>query len=504
MENDSHREKSDCAAALKRHALTIIAAWTVLPAVLLLLSVAREMDRAAAFAADADEAILFDILGYVALWMAGAFGIRLGVGRLTQSEHGRTAAEGALLQSYEELEIKVRQRTAELGRANVRLKCEVEERIRAEVALRESEMKYRIVADNAYGWEFWLNTEGRFVYTSPACLEITGHGADEFAADPDLFYRIIHAEDRTVFLKHRLEVEQKLESDTVAFRIVRPDGGCRWIGHVCRPVYDNNGRYMGIRGSNRDISERKRAETAIQILNAELEQRVHKRTAQLEASNKELEDFCYAISHDLRAPLNRLEGYSRAMLEDCSALLDAQGRFYAERIEQGSLHLKRVIDALLELSRLTRSELIMQDVNLSEIARSAIEELKEMQPHRAVEFVAATDVVVKGDAGMLSLALRNLIDNAWKYTEKHPTAGIEFGVTEHERRRVYYVRDDGAGFDMQFAEKLFKPFERIHCPGEFTGNGIGLATAQRVIQRHGGRIWAEGAIEKGATFYFSI
>lgn len=503
MANDCTRKKTSC-ATLERYAWSLVAAWTILPAVFLVGSVVRETNHMAPITVVGHREILFNSLGYVILWMVGVGGICLVGRQLVRSERERTAAEEALLQSREDLESKVKERTAELEKANVRLKCEVVERMRAEEALRESEMKYRIVADNTYGWEFWLNPEGRFIYTSPACLDITGYSADDFAADPDLFYRIIHSDDRSSFRSHRHEVEQKFKSDVAAFRIIRPDGSCRWIGHVCRPVFDNNGNFIGIRGSNRDISERKQAEVEIRKLNEELEQRVLKRTAQLEASNRELEGFCYAISHDLRAPLNRLEGYSRAILEDCSELLDAQGRFYAERIEQGSLQLKRVIDVLLELSRLTRSELTVQDVNLSEIARSIIQELKEMHPDRVVEFVAAPDVMVKGDVAMLTIALKNLLDNAWKYTAKHSTAGIEFGITEHKRRRVCYVRDDGVGFDMKFAKKLFKPFESIHCPGEFPGNGIGLATVQRVIQRHGGRIWAEGAIEKGATFYFSL
>lgn len=489
---------------MERYAWSLVAAWTILPVVFLVGNVIHETNHLAPITVVGHRAILFNSLGYVILWMVGVGGICLVGRRLVRSERERTAAEGALLQSREDLESKVKERTAELEKANVRLKCEVVERMRAEEALRESEMKYRIVADNTYGWEFWLNPEGRFIYTSPACLDITGYSADDFAADPDLFYRIIHSDDRSSFRSHRHEVEQKFKGDVTAFRIIRPDGGCRWIGHVCQPVFDNNGNFIGIRGSNRDISERKQAEVEIRKLNEELEQRVLKRTAQLEASNRELEGFCYAISHDLRAPLNRLEGYSRAILEDCSELLDAQGRFYAERIEQGSLQLKRVIDVLLELSRLTRSELTVQDVNLSEIARLIIQELKEMHPDRVVEFDAAPDVMVKGDVGMLTIALKNLLDNAWKYTAKHSTAGIEFGIIEHKRRRVCYVRDDGVGFDMKFAKKLFKPFESIHCPGEYPGNGIGLATVQRVIQRHGGRIWAEGAIEKGATFYFSL
>jgi PAS domain S-box-containing protein len=447
---------------------------------------------------------LINGFGLMLLWGVGIGGICLGNRRLRQSEESLRKAEQALWKARQTLEIKVMERTSELEKANRRLRGEVEERLRVEAALRASEMKYRIVADNTYGWEFWQDPEGRFIYSSPACKEITGHGAEEFVADPELFRQIIFADDLKVYETHKKEVEINRRTNPVAFRIVRPDGSLRWIGHVCRPVHDDEGTFIGTRGSNRDISGRKHAEDEIRLLNMELEGRVRKRTAQLEASNWELEGFCYAISHDLRAPLTRLEGYSRALLEDCRESLDSQGRTYAECIQRNSIQLKEVIDILLELTMLTRSDLQVEEVNLSEICLSIMQDLQLAYAGRIIQWIVAPMVMAKGDKRLLVLALRNLLDNACKYSAKHQQATIQFGVMEVKKRTVYFIRDDGAGFDMKFAKKLFKPFERIHRPEEFSGVGIGLATVQRVIQRHGGRIWAEGEIEKGATFFFSL
>lgn len=248
----------------------------------------------------------------------------------------------------------------------------------------------------------------------------------------------------------------------------------------------------------------KESEERYRKLNAELEQRIMERTAQLEASNRELEGFCYAISHDLRAPLIRLEGFSRALLEDGGERLNPQGKLYAERIESSSRHLRALIDALLDMTRHTRSEMYTHEVNLSAITHSVASELKKEAPMRDVEFIVAPDAVANGDPRLLQVVLENLIGNAWKFTEKHEIARIEFGVAEDEGGPVFFVRDDGAGFDMRYAEKMFQPFQRLHSPAEFHGTGIGLATVQRIIQRHGGRIWAEGEEEKGATFYFTL
>lgn len=242
----------------------------------------------------------------------------------------------------------------------------------------------------------------------------------------------------------------------------------------------------------------------IRSLNEELEKRVNERTAQLEASNRELEAFAYSVSHDLRAPLRSIDGFSKALLEDYPDKLDETGRDYLERIRAGSRHMAGLIDEMLQLSRITRSEIRRESVDLSAKAVEIAAELRRRQPERRVEIMIEEGMTAEGDPQLLEVVLENLLGNAWKFTSRHETARIEFGSFEKDGRRVYFVRDDGAGFDPAFAGKLFAPFQRLHSAREFEGTGVGLATVQRIVRRHGGDIWAEGAPEKGATFYFTL
>jgi light-regulated signal transduction histidine kinase (bacteriophytochrome) len=237
---------------------------------------------------------------------------------------------------------------------------------------------------------------------------------------------------------------------------------------------------------------------------SELEERVIERTAELVTVNKELETFAYSVSHDLRAPLRSLDGFSLALLEDYADRLDAGGRDYLQRVRVASQRMGQLIDDLLKLSRLTRAEMHHEMVDLSARMRAIATEFQQREPNRRVEFTVAEGAVAKGDTRLLRAALENLVGNAWKFTSKHPRARIEFGVTRRDGEQVYFVRDDGAGFDMAYAGKLFGAFQRLHSMTEFGGTGIGLATVQRIVHRHGGRVWAEGAEEQGATFYFTL
>jgi len=242
----------------------------------------------------------------------------------------------------------------------------------------------------------------------------------------------------------------------------------------------------------------------VQRQTSELEERVAERTAELAAVNKELEAFAYSVSHDLRAPLRSMDGFSQALLEDYADRLDAEGQDYLRRVRAASQRTGQLIDDLLNLSRITRSELRHEAVDISALARTISEELQQRDPERQVEFVIAEGLVAGGDARLLQVALENLLENAWKFTSKRPRARIELGANRGDGQTIYSVRDNGAGFDMAYADRLFGPFKRLHANTEFEGNGIGLATVQRIIVRHGGRIWAEGAVEQGATFYFVI
>jgi signal transduction histidine kinase len=238
--------------------------------------------------------------------------------------------------------------------------------------------------------------------------------------------------------------------------------------------------------------------------NDDLEQRIKDRTVQLEASNRELESFCYSVSHDLRAPLRGIDGWSLALLEDYHDKLDEKGRRQLERVRAGTQRMGQLIDDLLLLARVTRGSIRHGPVDLTALAQSAAARLQEETPERGVEFVAQPGLTAQGDAHLLGIVLSNLLGNAWKFSGGRSPARVEFGRTEVDSRPAFFVRDNGVGFDMAYAQKLFGAFQRMHKASEFPGTGIGLATVQRVIQRHGGRVWAEAQVDRGATFYFTL
>ena len=251
----------------------------------------------------------------------------------------------------------------------------------------------------------------------------------------------------------------------------------------------------------RDVTERKLAEERIRKLNADLEQRA----IQLEATNKELEAFSYSVSHDLRAPLRTIDGFSLAVLEDFGEQLNDEGRGYLMRIRTAAQRMAQLIDDLLNLSRVTRTPLNPEPTNLSKIAQHIVHDLQQAERDRIIDLAIAPNVIASSDPRLMKVVLENLLNNAWKFTSKQELAQIEFGALDDPQHgRVFFVRDNGAGFDMAYVNKLFGAFQRLHTSSEFPGIGIGLAIVQRIINRHGGRVWAEGGVDQGATFYFTL
>jgi light-regulated signal transduction histidine kinase (bacteriophytochrome) len=278
------------------------------------------------------------------------------------------------------------------------------------------------------------------------------------------------------------------------FRVVLPAGGIRWISALGDTTYDEAGKPLRMSGVCLDVTGRKLAEIELQNL-----------TARLKSANEELEAFAYSVSHDLRAPLRSIDGFSRIVLEDCSARLDDNGRKHLARVRAASQRMGELIDDLLKLSRTVRTEMRIQKLDLSALGRETVANLQEAEPARPVEWVVAPGLEAVADRALMRLVLQNLLGNAWKFTGRRAGgARIEFGRQEGGDGPAFFVRDNGAGYDPKFADKLFVPFQRLHAQEEFAGNGIGLATVQRIIHRHGGRLWAEGQPGQGATFYFTL
>ena len=343
---------------------------------------------------------------------------------------------------------------------------------------------------------------GRIEYVNPKFTQVTGYTlAEVVGQNPRLLKSGMTTAEEYQCLWETITSGNEWRGE---MHNRRKSGEPYWVFASVSPIKDPAGTITHFVAVQEDVTERKRAEDEIRILNQELEQRVSERSAQLEAANRELETFSHSVSHDLRAPLRAIDGFGKALQEEYAHTLDAQGQHYLERVLAGTQQMGQLIDALLSLSRVSRMELHHDAVDLSALAQAIAASFREREPQRRAMFVIAAGLHADGDARLLRVVLENLVGNAWKYTGKHAQARIELGVIEQNGAPVYFVRDDGAGFDMAYAGKLFGAFQRLHSDGEFPGTGIGLATVQRVIHRHGGRIWAEGVVEGGATFYFTL
>ncbi len=371
------------------------------------------------------------------------------------------------------------------------------ERKRADDALRESEEKFS-KAFHASPDTIIIsrNRDQRFIEVNDSFTRLTGYTRHEILNDPSIVAKLLGNLQDSERIVGLLQDQESVRNQEARFRTRR--GDVRNILFSSEPI--NFGGELCKITIAKDITELKRAEEELKAAMSRLE----RSTTQLEATNRELETFSYSVSHDLRSPLRSIDGFSQALLEDYQDRFDAQGRDYLNRLRLASQKMGELIDGLLKLSRLTRSEMHPETVDLGALAQEIVTRLQEEQPERQVEFLAGDGLTASGDPQMLRALLENLIGNAWKFSAKNPQARIEFGKTGKDGKTEFFIRDNGVGFDMTYAGKLFGAFQRLHSTEDFPGTGIGLATVRRIINRHGGSIRAEGEVSKGATFYFTL
>jgi PAS domain S-box-containing protein len=401
---------------------------------------------------------------------------------------------------------------------------DITERKRTEKAMQDSELRLRIFLDSTSDMVFLKDDNYRHLIVNRSLCKFYGKTEAEIIGKTDFD------------LMNGKEAAQCSETDKQAListaRVVTEEVvGDRYYETIKFPV-ELPGGNKGIGGYIRDITDRKSKEDEIRRLNVELETRVAERTSdlnnsqlallnmvddlnesvkntdlinrKLEETNKELNAFSYSVSHDLRAPLRSIDGFSMALLEDYQGKLDDTGRNYLNKIRAAAQHMGLLIEDILKLSRISHVEFRRESIDLSKTVQSIAETLQQSNPDKDMKITIQEGIVINGDLNTMQIALTNLLDNAWKFTGKQKQPSIEFGMTLQEGQKVFFIRDNGAGFDMAYTGKLFGAFQRLHSADEFPGTGIGLATVKRIITRHGGRIWAEGEVGKGAVFYFTL
>lgn len=410
---------------------------------------------------------------------------------------------GALGRSLETTRQSLQTLFGELENKNRALESDIAVRKQVENQLRVSEERYRRLVESTrvIPWEAQAGT-WRFSYVGPQAETLLGYPLSMWYQEGFLT-SYLHPEYR--HLAYQIFGDSQPDQSEREFecKLLAADGRSVWVSMLASVLQGKGGeRYL--QGYFIDVTSRKKVEEELIHYRSHLEDLVQARTAELASANNELQAFSYSVSHDLRAPLRTVDGFGQALVEDYADKLDDQGRDYINRMRRATQRMGELIDTLLNLARLARSEMHCEILSLSLLVQTILEELRLNEPERNVRVIVAPDVFVHADGKLLRSAVYNLISNAWKFTAKTENPCIEFGVKDSGGNPVYFIRDNGAGFDMSLSGKLFGAFQRLHTVHEFEGIGVGLATAQRIVHRHRGEIWAEAEPGKGATFFFTL
>jgi PAS domain S-box-containing protein len=379
---------------------------------------------------------------------------------------------------------------------SARLIGEIIVRKLVEKKLQESEEKYRHIVENTTNLIMVTKPDGIISYLSPSSKDVIGYPPKELVGTNPIIYHPDDAEKVQLNFSRALRGKKGCNFQ---YRVITKNGETKWISHSWSPVFTNK-ELQSVVSIIEDITKRKEIENNIQELNENLLYQ----TNELLSMNKELEAFSYSVSHDLRAPLRSIDGFSLAMLEDYYDRLDDQGKDYLKRIRNATQRMEQLIEDMLRLSRLTRTEMIIQQVDLGQATDEIIKGLEKKEPTRKVKFIKHDQLIANGDFNLTYILLENLLENAWKFTKIRKQAEIEFGKKQQNQQTVFYIRDNGVGFNMKYYNRLFIPFQRLHANTDYPGTGIGLSIASRIVHRHGGRIWVEAEENKGTTFYFTL
>jgi PAS domain S-box-containing protein len=387
------------------------------------------------------------------------------------------------------------------------LKDMIHKQQEVETVLRSSEERYRhiseLISDYAIGATIGPDGKYTLEWASGAIERICGYSPEELYNEGK-YKDIVHPEDREYLWEsvRRLSMNEGFQ---IEFRIITRSGEVKWINHRARPIWDEKQRKLvGFYSAGQDVTARKQAEELLKELNERLEERVAARTIQLEAINRELESFSYMVSHDLRAPLRSIDSFSRILETEYARDIPPEGRKYLNLVTENVSQMRKLIDDLINFSHMSRKSLNTELVYPQDLIRQSLEDLREERKNRDIEIVTGDLPQFVGDPAMMKLVFLNLLSNALKFTRKQDRARIEIGSYSRDKELVYFIRDNGTGFDMHYRHKLFGVFQRLHSAEDYEGTGLGLAIVQRIIHRHGGRIWADSEPGKGATFYFTV